>query len=129
MAVVGGPLYSPIAGAAIVQSPLGWRWTSYITGIMMFLILAVDLLVIDETYSKVILVSKAKKLRRETGDWALHAKHEEDLDYRDLFRNFGLRPFQLLFTPICFFIVLYASFVYGIVYLYISAPLPLKASS
>ncbi|TAQ88771.1 hypothetical protein B7494_g2937 [Chlorociboria aeruginascens] len=121
MSVVGGPLFSPIAGAAIVQSYLGWRWTHYITGIMMMSCLVVDILVIDETYAKVILVSKAKKLRDETGDWALHAKHEEDINFRNLAKKFLFTPFRLLVTPICFFIVLYSSFVYGIVYLNFAA--------
>lgn len=30
--------------------------------------------------------------------------------------KFGVRPFQMLLTPICFFVALYASFVYGILY-------------
>jgi MFS family permease len=30
MAVVGGPVLGPIAGGAIVQSNLGWRWTEYV---------------------------------------------------------------------------------------------------
>ncbi|KAL3419525.1 MFS multidrug transporter [Phlyctema vagabunda] len=117
LTLVGGPLFSPIGGAAIVQSPLGWRWTHYITGTMMLVILFVDILVLDETYAKVILVKKAEKLRRETGNWALHAKHEEDINLHDLFHKFLFKPIQLLQTPICFFMVLYSSFVYGIVYL------------
>jgi MFS family permease len=31
MAVVGGPVIGPIAGGAIVQSNLGWRWTEYVS--------------------------------------------------------------------------------------------------
>lgn len=31
MAVVGGPVLGPIAGGAIVQSNLGWRWTEYVS--------------------------------------------------------------------------------------------------
>jgi multidrug resistance protein len=38
-AVVGGPTIGPIVGAAITESYLRWRWTEYITGIMMILIL------------------------------------------------------------------------------------------
>lgn len=30
MAVAGGPLLGPIAGSAIAQSYLGWRWTEYV---------------------------------------------------------------------------------------------------
>lgn len=30
MALVGGPVLGPIAGGAIVDSYLGWRWTEYV---------------------------------------------------------------------------------------------------
>jgi hypothetical protein len=36
--------------------------------------LAVDLLVIDESYAPILLARKAHKLRLQTQDWALHAK-------------------------------------------------------
>ena len=35
--------------------------------------------------------------------------------------KFGVRPFQMLLTPICFFMALYASFVYGILYANLAA--------
>ena len=118
LAVVGGPLLSPIAGGAIVQSHLGWRWTEYLTGIMMMFFLLLDLLLVDESYGKVLLVYKARRLRHESGNWALHAAHEEwDASVVELAKKFLVRPFQLLATPICFFIAFYVSFVYGIVFL------------
>lgn len=33
----------------------------------------------------------------------------------------GVRPFQMLLTPICFSVALYASFVYGILYANLAA--------
>jgi MFS family permease len=112
-----GPLISPIIGAALVQSFLGWRWTHYLTGVMMLVLLGLDILFVDETYAKVILTRKAEKLRKETNDWSLHAKHEEELDAANLAQTFFTRPWKLLVTPICFFVVLYSSFVYGLVFL------------
>jgi MFS family permease len=117
MSVNMGPMISPIVGAALTQSKLGWRWTHYLTGIMMLALLAADILFLDETYGRVILVRKAEKMRKATGDWALHARHEEDLDISDLVQKFLSRPWKLLATPICFCMVLYASFVYGLVFL------------
>jgi Major Facilitator Superfamily len=117
MSVVGGPMFSPIAGAALVHSRLGWRWTNYITGIVMLAILTLDVIVLEESYANVLLVSKARKMRQETGDWAFHARHEEDVKLDELVHKFLLRPLQLLTTPICFLIVLYVSFVYGIVFM------------
>ena len=117
MSVNMGPLISPIVGAAFVQSSLGWRWTHYISGIMMLALLGCNMIFLDETYAPVILVRRAEKLRKSTGDWAWHAQHEEDLDVADLAQKFLTRPWKLLATPICFSMVLYASFVYGLVFL------------
>ena len=33
-----------------------------------------DLLLCDESYAPTLLVYKARRLRQETGNWALHAK-------------------------------------------------------
>jgi DHA1 family multidrug resistance protein-like MFS transporter len=64
------------------------------------------------------LTRKARSLRHTTGNWALHAKHEEwDVSLADLAKKFLLRPIQLLGTPICFLVALYASFCYGILYM------------
>jgi hypothetical protein len=88
------------------------------TGIMMMVILVVDCLVIDESYAPTLLVYKARRLRIESGNWALHAKHEEwNVNMREMAQKYLVRPFQLLFTPILFCMALYAAFVYGIVYL------------
>ena len=69
------PLFGSIAGTAIVeQSAFGWRWTHYVTGIMMLVISLVDICTLSESYSPVLLVYKAQRLRRETRNWALHAE-------------------------------------------------------
>lgn len=141
MAVVGGPTLGPIIGGAISQSYLGWRWTQYvsipvlasissssmltlaqITGIYMMFILTLDTIFLDESYPPVLLVYKAQRLRHETGNWALHAKHEEwDVSIKEMANKYLIRPFALLSTPICFAVALYASFVYGILYLNLAA--------
>lgn len=87
---------------------------------MAFLIL--DVVFLDETYAPVLLVYKAQRLRFQSGNWALHARHEEwDVSVKELVHKYLVRPFQLLATPICFFVALYASFVYGILYLCLAA--------
>ncbi|PWY81944.1 MFS multidrug transporter [Aspergillus heteromorphus CBS 117.55] len=122
MAVVGGPVLGPIVGGAICQSYLGWRWTEYLTGIMMMFFLTLDVIFLDESYPAVLLVHKAQRLRFETGNWALHARHEEwDVTFKELGNKYLIRPFALLSTPICFLVALYASFVYGIIYLSLAA--------
>ncbi|EDN06872.1 conserved hypothetical protein [Histoplasma mississippiense (nom. inval.)] len=85
MAVVGGPSLGPIVGAAIVQSYLRWRWTEYITGIMMIFFLILDIIFVDESYPAILLVKKARRLRYETGNWSLHAPHEEwDVSFAEM---------------------------------------------
>ncbi len=123
MAVVGGPTLGPIVGGAIVQNST-WRWTEYTTGILMLFMLTLDLILLDESYPPVLLVRKARKLRHETGNWALHAHHEEwvvGISIKDMAHKFLVRPIQVLFTPIGFCVALYASFVYGIVYMLLGA--------
>jgi Major Facilitator Superfamily len=84
----------------------------------MSLFLALGAILIDESYPPVLLVYKARRLRMNTENWALHAQHEEwDVSLKELGNKYLMRPFQLLVTPICFFVALYASFVYGILYL------------
>ena len=122
MAVFGGPVLGPIVGGAISQSSLGWRWTEYITGILMIFFVVLDLVFLDESYPPVLLLKKAQRLRFETGNWALHALHEEwDMTWKEFSTKYLIRPFQLLGTPICFSMAIYASFVYAILYLSLAA--------
>ncbi len=61
-----------------------------------------DILILDESYAPAILVSKARPLRLETGNWALHANHEEwDVDFSQMADKFMKTPFRLIATPIC----------------------------
>lgn len=116
-AVVGGPVLGPIVGGAFVTAGVSWRWTEYLTGIFMLAVWALDVLVLDESYPPVLLSYKASRLRITTGNWALHARFEEvDHSLKEMCIKYGVRPFQMLLTPICFFVALYASFVYGILY-------------
>lgn len=123
LAVVGGPALGPIISAAVVVQPsLGWRWTEYLTGILQAVVTLVAIIFIDESYAPRLLLYKARRLRLETGNWALHTLFEEwDVSIAGLAQKFLIRPFQLLTTPICFLMALYASFCYGIFYMQLGA--------
>jgi len=116
-------LLAPIVGAFIVNSHLGWRWTEWITGIIGFVLLAVNMFYLEETYAPVVLVEKARALRRLTKNWGIHAKQEQiEVDFRELVEKNLSRPLKLLFTePIVFFISLYIAFIYGMLYLLLTA--------
>ncbi|CAN9170199.1 unnamed protein product [Alternaria sp. RS040] len=133
LAVAAGPVLAPIVGGAIVVCGVSWRWTEYvgvsvtedgiitnvpkITGIIQLLTVVLDVIFVDESYAPRLLVSKARRLRFETGNWGLHAEYEElNITFSGLLHKFGVRPWQMLFTPICGLIALYASFIYGVFY-------------
>lgn len=123
MAVFSGPLLAPFIGGFIVQSYLGWRWTMYLISIMGFVAFALDLFFLRETYPPVILIEKAAELRRRTRNWGIHAKQEEiEVDFKELVQKNFLRPMRLLFTePIITLLSIYMAFIYGLLYLFLTA--------
>ncbi|KAG6036631.1 hypothetical protein E4U41_005600 [Claviceps citrina] len=123
MATFTGPLLAPFIGGFIVTSHLGWRWTEYLPTIMGGVAFALDLLFLEETYPPVILVEKAADLRRRTKNWGIHAKQEEiEVDFAELVQKNFSRPLRLLFTePIILLLSIYMSFIYGILYLFLTA--------
>ncbi|KAI5292748.1 hypothetical protein KEM55_007542, partial [Ascosphaera atra] len=104
-------------------SYLGWRWTQYLTAIMESSAFALDVLFLSETYPPIILVDKAAELRRRTKNWGIHAKQEEiEVDLRELCSKNFSRPLRILFTePIVLFVTIYMSFIYGLLYLFLTA--------
>ncbi|KAM7222007.1 Major facilitator superfamily domain containing protein [Rhypophila decipiens] len=123
MTVFTGPLLAPFIGGFIVESHLGWRWTSYIVSIMGFLSFGLCLLFLEETYPPVILVAKASELRRRTLNWGIHAKQEEiEVDFRELVSKNFSRPMRMLFgEPIIASLSVYMAFIYGLLYLFLTA--------
>ena len=79
--------------------------------------------VVKETYPPAVLVTKAELLRRRTKNWAIHAKQEEiEIDLKELLEKNLTRPMRMFFTePILLLIGLYLSFVYGLMYVTLSA--------
>ncbi|KAM4066885.1 major facilitator superfamily protein [Hirsutella rhossiliensis] len=123
MAVFTGPLLAPFIGGFIVESHLGWRWTEYLPSIMGFAAFILDFFFLNETYPPVLLVSKASELRRRTKNWGIHAKQEEiEVDFGELITKNFSRPMRLLFTePIILLLSIYMSFIYGLLYLFLTA--------
>jgi MFS family permease len=119
IAVTGGPTIGPIIGAAIIVNPsLGWRWTEYIEAVWVFTTVAVCFFCLPESYSPVLLVRRAKKLRAE-GDVNCYHPHEQlKLDFKTIITKHFTRPLLMLATePTVTCVAFYASFVYGILYL------------
>jgi DHA1 family multidrug resistance protein-like MFS transporter len=78
---------------------------------------------LEETYPPVILISKAAELRRRTKNWGIHAKQEEiEVDFRELITKNFSRPLRLLVTePIVLLLSIYMAFIYGLLYLFLTA--------
>lgn len=123
MGVFTGPLLAPFIGGFIVESYLGWRWTMYIASFMGFLAFTLDVLFMGETYPPIVLVEKAAELRRRTLNWGIHAKQEEiEIDLKELLQKNFTRPMRLLFLePIVTLISIYMAFIYGLLYLFLTA--------
>ncbi|KAL3486488.1 major facilitator superfamily domain-containing protein [Aspergillus germanicus] len=120
VAVNGGPSLGPVIGAALVTNPhLNWRWTGYILAIWVFVTWAMAFFFLPEVYPLVLLKQKAQRLRKETNDNRYYHPHEHlKLDVHSVVTKQLSRPMIMLFTePIVTCIAIYASFVYGVMYL------------
>jgi DHA1 family multidrug resistance protein-like MFS transporter len=118
-----GPFVAPFTGGFIASSSLGWRWTLYIPAILSLVNGAISVLFLDETYPPCLLVAKAAAIRKESGNWGIHAKQERvEIDAADLLEKYFTRPVRLLFTePIILVLSMYMSFIYGLVYALLEA--------
>lgn len=118
-----GPLLAPFIGGFINTSYLGWRWTAYIPAIMGYAGVVMNLFFLQESYPPVVLIHKAAMLRRRTKNWGIHAKQEEiEVDLRELLVNNLSRPILLLVTePLILAVTIYLSFIYGLLYCFLSA--------
>jgi MFS family permease len=103
----------------LVNPHLGWRWTEYIEAIFVFAIFGVCVFAFPEMYGPVLLKWRAARLRKETGNQALYHPHERmKLDLKSIIRKQFSRPILMLFTePMVTAIAVYASFVYGLLFL------------
>lgn len=118
-----GPLLAPFIGGFINMSYLGWRWTAWIPAFMGYAAFVLNLFFLHESYPPVVLVEKATNLRRRTKNWGIHAKQEEiELDLRELVINNLSRPIRMLISePLILAVTLYLSFIYGLLYCFLTA--------
>ncbi|KAI1814524.1 MFS general substrate transporter [Poronia punctata] len=117
-----GPAIGPLAGG-FLSDAAGWRWLYWLHLILAGIVWLVITFTVPETYAPTILASRAKKLRKETGqsDWVT----EQDLDMRPLgerMRIFLIMPLKLLFTELIVLLIsLYMSVLYGLLYMFFIA--------
>ncbi len=89
--------------------------TQWITLILAGFLGTIAFIFVPETYAPVLLSQKAARLRHETGNWALHAKHEErKVDFNEIATKYLVRPAKMMFLePILALLTFYMSFVFG----------------
>jgi len=116
-----GPAVGPIAGGFIAENTT-WRWVFWATSIVDVGIQILGLFFLRETYPPKLLGIKAKKLRKETGNEALHTEWETtDRTLWKVLRVALVRPFRLLGTqPIVQALAVYMAYLYGLMYLVLS---------
>ncbi|ORY31964.1 major facilitator superfamily domain-containing protein [Naematelia encephala] len=123
LCVVAGPSLAPLIGSAISESYLTWRWTEYVCVILTSTVLAFNLLFLPETSAPILLTGKARRLRFETKNWALHSAHEE-LDHSltvFMHKNLVTPLAMLAKEPMVTLIATYNAFAYGVLYLLFAA--------
>ncbi|KAH8599979.1 polyamine transporter 1 [Bisporella sp. PMI_857] len=116
-----GPSLGPIAGGIVTQH-FTWRWVFWGTSILDLVVQILATLFLNETYPPKILAIKAKRLRKETGNAALHTKWQNpDHTFGHILRKALVRPFIMLFTqPTIQALALYRGYIYGLMYLVLS---------
>ena len=104
-----------------------WRLTTSIamqfTLILAALFGTIGVIVVPETSAPRILQTRAKRLRHETQNWALHAKADENQITFDTIRHIYLmRPWTMIAQePILACLTAYMSYLYGTLYLLFEA--------
>ncbi|KAG6336124.1 hypothetical protein ID866_2962 [Astraeus odoratus] len=123
VAPFAGPGVGPLVAGYLVQSDVSWRWLFWILAIFAGVCCAVIVFTIPETYQPVILVKKAQRLRKQTGDERYYAAMEiRKLGFAQRLEQILARPFKVLFyEPMLIAVTVYMSFVYGCIYLLFEA--------
>jgi multidrug resistance protein len=116
-----GPAVGPIAGGFIAENTT-WRWVFWSTSIVDAGIQILGFFFLRETYPPALLSAKAKKMRKESGNDALHTEWETpDRTLGKVLRTSLIRPFRLLGTQVIMQVLaLYMAYIYGLVYLVLS---------
>lgn len=116
-----GPAIAPVIGGYIVSAK-GWRWVLYTLCILNAAVAVLGSIFYVETYAPALLLKKAKKLRKATGNQNLHTIYEisnGETTMEKLMVTVS-RPIVLLFThPMVIGLGSFMAFIYGFLYLMI----------
>ncbi|KAG7444653.1 MFS general substrate transporter [Guyanagaster necrorhizus] len=123
LGAIAGPITGPVMGGFAAQAN-GWRWPQYeLIWIAGFALIFLTLL-LPETYEPTILLKRAQRLRKLTGNQKLSSQSEKDKEGETLgavMQEALIRPFILAKEPALMFANVYLGFVYAIFYLWFEA--------
>lgn len=117
----GGPVLAPVIASYIGQSrSMSWRWAEWLIVILNGFCILVVLLGMEETFAPRLLQIKAKEFRLLTGDERFKtAKEIDEAGPRGLLKKNFTRPFRLALEPIVFFLTLYNTIVYVVMFTFL----------
>jgi DHA1 family multidrug resistance protein-like MFS transporter len=113
-------VFGPVAGGYAAQQT-GWRTPLYMLLGLAFFCFVVLFFLFPETSADTILLRRAQRLRKLTGNNQLKSKSEIDqsqLAFSEVLSTALLRPFRLFFEPVVAFIDIYIALVYAVFYLW-----------
>ncbi|TIC00787.1 MFS general substrate transporter [Wallemia mellicola] len=119
MCPFAGPVLGPIASGFIVDYASDYKWIYWSQMVFGGCCLIGVIFSFPETMTQVILIKKAKKLRKETGDKRYHTFSELNAPpFKQQLKIAWQRPFRMLVRePILIITSLYIGVVYGVLYL------------
>jgi predicted MFS family arabinose efflux permease len=105
-----------------LSETIGWRWDFWIVFILAVIITGAGLILTEETYPRILIQRKLKRLQAELNRPDLRSCYDtpgaEPLSPTRTLLNDLVRPTKMLFlSPLVFFISLYIAFTYGTLYL------------
>ncbi|KIY50587.1 MFS general substrate transporter, partial [Fistulina hepatica ATCC 64428] len=123
VAPFAGPSLGPTVAGYLSVAGASWRWLFWILTIFAGVMWLLIVFTLPETYAPVILVKKARRLRKETGDERYYAQLERNkLKFTKRLEHILARPFRILLRePMLLAITVYMSFIYGCIYLLFEA--------
>ncbi|KAF9524757.1 major facilitator superfamily domain-containing protein [Crepidotus variabilis] len=123
LGAVAGPITGPVIGGFAAQAN-GWKWPIYeLLWISGFSLIFLSLL-LPETMESTILLRRAQRLRKLTGNPNLRSQSEIDqanMSRREVAYESLVRPFILAMEPAVLFANLYLGLVYSVFYLWFEA--------
>jgi DHA1 family multidrug resistance protein-like MFS transporter len=110
----------PAVGGFAAQA-FNWRWPLYELAWISVFTLVLLIFLLPETSADTILLKRAARLRKLTGDDRLMSQSEIEqakLSWGDVLTESLVRPFQMLLEPEIAYLDLYVAVVYSIFYLW-----------